>query len=93
VRILFWERFAFAGGGSPTRVATQAQNLHRQEQSLIKAKDFELQNFWTLVVVMIGVERWKRFLRLCYGAESRVVCEWQIVGTEENSVRRHDGRR
>jgi hypothetical protein len=53
--------FHVAGGSPPTsRRSMQTQNLHRQEQSLIKAKDFELKNFWTLVVVMIGVERWKR---------------------------------
>jgi hypothetical protein len=65
----------------------QAQNLHRQEQSHIKTKVFELKKFWTLVVMMIGVERWKRFWRLCFGAESYDVFEWRIVGTEENSVR------
>lgn len=42
---------------------------------------------------MIVVERWKKFCGLCFGAESRVVCEWQIVGTEENSVQSHIGRR
>jgi hypothetical protein len=37
--------------------------------------------------VMIGVETWKKFCGLCFGEDSRVVCEWRIVGTEENSVR------
>jgi hypothetical protein len=40
----------------------------------------------SLVVVMIGVETWKRFLHRCFGGEQRVVVEWRIVRIEENST-------
>jgi len=36
-----------------------ARFFHKQERSHIKTKYFELKNFWSLVVVMIGVETWK----------------------------------
>jgi hypothetical protein len=42
--------------------------FHRQGQTIIKTRDFDLEKNWSLVVVMIGVETWKRFCRLCFGA-------------------------
>jgi hypothetical protein len=36
--------------------------LHKQEQSIIKTRDFDLENNLTLVVMMTAVETWKRNL-------------------------------
>jgi hypothetical protein len=58
------------------------KNNHASRQGI-----FELKKVRSLVVVMIGVETWKRFCRLCLGAEQRVMIGWQIVRTEENLVR------
>jgi hypothetical protein len=54
--------------------------LHRQERTIITAKDFDLEKNWTLVVVMIGVETWKRFCRLCFGASMALGVRVAICG-------------
>jgi hypothetical protein len=64
-----------------------ARFFHSKNNHTSRQKDFEFKGTWNLVVVMIGVETWKKFCGLCFGTESRDVCEWRIVGTEENSVR------
>jgi hypothetical protein len=50
-------------------VSVWCKVFHKQEQSIIKTRSFDLEKLLTLVVVMTAVERWKRFCRVCFGAE------------------------
>jgi hypothetical protein len=88
VRILCFDDF---DGGGLLSLCEQCKRkvkiLTGKSNHTSTQRSFELKIIWTLVVVMIGVERWKKFWRLCFGAESQVVCEWRVVGTEENSMR------